>query len=261
MTRGQSLTIVPAASPKVKPNMQVTENPDQVLPRNPSTAAGAQESLTSFQKQVAKGYKHDSSWFDKLTAAEQSKCQSRQGLWWHEDALVIPDYRDLRLQCLRELHNCPYSGHLGVTKTQKAVSRLYWWKGLFEDVRKHIRTCSVCQKSKNSSQKSARLLQPLQIPGRRWESISVDMIVQLPLTKSGNTKIVVFVNRLSKMVHFAAVPRGFGDEDMARLLMHTIFKLHGLPREIVSDRDTMFTSEFWEVLTTSTSKINRLPSP
>ncbi len=79
-----------------------------------------------------------------------------------------------------------------------------------EDVRQHIRHCSMCQKSKNNSnQKPAGLLQPLQIPGRRWDSISVDLIVQLPPTKQGNTKIVVFVDRLSKMAHLAAVPTNF----------------------------------------------------
>jgi hypothetical protein len=108
------------------------------------------------------------------------------------------------------MHNCPYSGHLGITKTQKAMERLYWWKSMREDVRQHIRHCSMCQKSKNNSnQKPAGLLQPLQIPGRRWDSISVDLIVQLPPTKQGNTKIVVFVDRLSKMAHLAAVPTNF----------------------------------------------------
>ena len=76
-----------------------------------------------------------------------------------------------------------------------------------QDVLQHIRHCPMCQKNKsNTNQKSAGLLQPLQIPGRRFESISVDFITELPPTKQGNTKIVVFVDRLSKMVHLAAVP-------------------------------------------------------
>ncbi len=90
---------------------------------------------------------------------------------------------------------------------------------------KHARRCAsayqtlfnVSEKKNNSNQKPAGLLQPLQIPGRRWDSISVDLIVQLPPTKQGNTKIVVFVDRLSKMVHLAAVPTNFSAFDMARL--------------------------------------------
>ena len=56
--------------------------------------------------------------------------------------------------------------------TQKAVGRLYWWKGMRKDVFNHIRNCSVCQKDKaNTNQKSGGLLQPLQNPDRGWESI------------------------------------------------------------------------------------------
>ena len=95
------------------------------------------------------------------------------------------------------------------------------------------------------------MLQPLQIPIRRWESISVDLITQLPMTTSGNTQIVVFVDRLSKMVHFAAVPTAFTAFGMARLYVHTIIRAHGVQRDIVSDRDSLFTSEFWDELTAS----------
>ena len=154
---------------------------------------------------------------------------------------------NLKKQCLQEGHNCPYSGHLGVNKTQKMIDRLYWWKGIREDVVQHIRHCSTCQRNKtNSNQKPAGLLQPLEIPGRRWQSISVDFIVQLPLTKSGNTRIVVIVDRLSKMVHLVATPTAFTAHDMAKLYMHAVVRLHGMVREIVSDRDTLFTSEFWQ---------------
>ena len=155
---------------------------------------------------------------------------------------------------MRELHDCPYSGHLGVTKTQKAVDRLYWWPGVRNDVCQHIRHCSLCQKDKtNSNQKPGGLLKPLQIPGRRWESVSVDLItqLQLPMTKSGDTQIVVFVDRLSKMVHFAAVLTAFTAYNMARLYVHNGIRSHGTQREIVSDRDTLFTSAFWEELTAS----------
>ena len=180
----------------------------------------------------------------------QGKCHEKQGFWWYNDALVIPDSHDLRKQCLHEMHDCPYSGHLGVTKTQKAMERLYWWKSMRQDVKEHVRHCSMCQKNKNNSnQKSAGLLQPLDIPGRRWDSISVDLIVELPPTKRGNTKIVVFVDRLSKMVHFAAVPTSFTAVDMAKLYVHVVVRPHGISREIVNDRDTLFTSEFWSELT------------
>ena len=185
-------------------------DPSLVLPENPDIAAEGNRSLTNFQQQVQKGFQIELGWFDKLTPDGHSKCHEKQGFWWYNDALVIPDSHDLRKQCLHEMHDCPYSGHLGVTKTQKAMKRLYWWKSMRQDVKEHVRYCSMCQKNKNNSnRKSAGLLQPLDIPGRRWDSISVDLIVEPPPTQLGNTKIVVFVDRLSKMVHFAAVATSF----------------------------------------------------
>ena len=223
----------------------------QFLQQNPNLTT-EQQSLTDFQLQVQQGYEQDTDWLDELSSADQAKCYEKQGFWWYGDALIIPDSQNLRKQCLHELHHCPYSGHLSITKTQKAMERLYWWKGMREDVRQHIRNCSECQKNKtNSNKKPGGLPQPLQIPGRRWESISVDLIIQLPMTKSGSTKIVVFVDRLSKMVHFAAVSTVFSAYDMARLYLRTIIRAHGVQREIVSDRDTLFTSAFWEELTAS----------
>ena len=126
LTRGQSKTAVlrqSAADPSSSPTADLPD-PKTNLP-NPNSAAAEQESLTDFQLQVQQGYVQDTDWYAKLSSADQSRCQSRLGLWWYEGALVIPNSQNLRKQCLHELHDCPYSGHLGVTKTQKAVERLY----------------------------------------------------------------------------------------------------------------------------------------
>ena len=203
VTRGKRKCAVPelsAANPSADPSSVPPSDPGTVLPQNPNLTT-KQQSLTDFQLQVQQGHEQDTDWLDGLSPADQAKCCEKQGFWWYGDALVIPDSQNLRKQCLHELHNCQYSGHLGITKTLKAMERLYWWKGMRKDVRQHIRNCSECQKNKtNNNQKPGGLLQPLQIPGRRWESISVDLITQLPMTRFGNTKIVVFVDRLSKMV-------------------------------------------------------------
>ena len=255
VTRGKRKCAVPelpaAANPTADPSSVLRSDPGTVLPQNPNLTT-EQQSLTDFQLQVQQGYEQDTDWLDRLFPADQAKCCEKQGFWWYGDALVVPDSQTLRKQCLHKLHNCPYSGHLGVPKTQKAMERLYWWKGMCEDMRQHIRNCSECQKNKtNSNQKPGGLLQPLQIPGRRWESISVDLITQLPMTQAGNTRIVVFIDRFSKMVHVAAVPTDFSAYDMARRYLRTIIRAQGVQREIVSDRDTLFTSAFWEELTAS----------
>jgi hypothetical protein len=86
------------------------------------------------------------------------------------------------------------------------------------------------------------------IPARPWECVSMDFIVQLPKTRGGNDAIIVFVDMFSKMVHFVPTKTSATAPDTARLFFDHVFRLHGLPKAIVSDRDAKFTSKFWQTL-------------
>ena len=74
----------------------------------------------------------------------------------------------------------------------------------------------------------------------------MDFIVGLPMTKQGHNAIYTFVDRLSKMCHFVATVDTLGAEEAAALYMSTVFRLHGLQKEIVSERDPRFVSSFWQ---------------
>src|SRR4051812_6930972 len=76
----------------------------------------------------------------------------------------------------------------------------------------------------------------------------MDFITQLPLTKQGNDSILVMVDTLSKMVHFIPTKTMATAPKIAELFFKNIFHLHGLPRAIISNRDTKFTSWFWQTL-------------
>ena len=76
----------------------------------------------------------------------------------------------------------------------------------------------------------------------------MDLITQLPLTDRGHTAIIVFVDRLSKMVHFVPAHTDMGSEEFAQVFLREVFAKHGLPKNIVSDRDTRFTSKFFKEL-------------
>ena len=76
----------------------------------------------------------------------------------------------------------------------------------------------------------------------------MDLITQLPKTKDGHDAIVVFVDRLSKMVHFQPTVTSASAPDIAKIFFNTIFRLHGMPTAIISDRDSRFTSLFWKSL-------------
>jgi hypothetical protein len=92
------------------------------------------------------------------------------------------------------------------------------------------------------------LLQPLKIPEWKWEEIRMDFIVGLPRTQAGYDSIWVIVERLTKVAHFIPVKTTYSGAKLVELYMSRIVCLHGVPKKIVSDRGSQFTSKFWEKL-------------
>ena len=111
-------------------------------------------------------------------------------------------------------------------------------------VREYIEACSVCARNKTSSSPRMGLLQPLSIPSRPWTDISMDFVTGLPASK-GNTAVLTVVDRFSKMAHFIALPKLPTAKETAELMMQHVFRIHGFPRDIVSDRGPQFVSRFW----------------
>lgn len=170
----------------------------------------------------------------------------RDGLFWHGHRLAIPADPALRRRCLEVTHDAPWAGHFGRDKTAALISSIYWWPGISQDVAEYIKSCPSCQRSKPHGKKPFGLMIPLQAPVRRWSSIGIDFITHLPITRSGFDAIAVFVDRLTKRVHLAPCHDTTTAQDFADIFVRVIFAQHGLPLDIVSDRDTRFTSEFWK---------------
>src|SRR5260221_7724626 len=116
------------------------------------------------------------------------------------------------------------------------------------DIRWYVKGCDLCQRNKSSRHAPYGDLNPLEIPSRNWESISMDFITDLP-TSHGYDTLLVVVDRLSKQAHFIPSIKSLDAPDLARLYVTSVFKLHGLPSSIISDRGTVFTSSFWKELT------------
>ena len=184
------------------------------------------------------------SWF---TNPKNTKGLVKRGPCWYKGSrLVVP--HALRNKFMEELHDAPYSGHRGVTKTVDLVQKTGWWPKMRAAVQHHVRTCAVCQAMKSRSVKPGGLLQPLSAPNDRWEAIAMDFITDLPCTKAGYDAILVFVDRLTRMVLFAPCTKDTDAVGTAKLLRDYVFCNHGLPRSIVSDRDSRFTSKVWTEL-------------
>jgi Reverse transcriptase (RNA-dependent DNA polymerase)/RNase H-like domain found in reverse transcriptase/Integrase zinc binding domain/Chromo (CHRromatin Organisation MOdifier) domain/Retroviral aspartyl protease len=218
----------------------------------PSTSAEQQtvdqpQSDSDLLHAIREGYLTDT-WF----TGKHLDSLSRQadGTWRKDGKIVVPNSTELKLSIMKECHDSPACGHVGQSRTQNLVERRFWWPGLYTDVLEYVQTCDLCQRNKPTNQKPGGLLQPLPIPARRWESVSMDLITALPKTVSGKDAIVVFVDRLSKMTHFRAVTTDIGAQPLAEVFLDTVVKLHGVPKTIVSDRDPRFTSKFWQYVMT-----------
>ena len=171
-----------------------------------------------------------------------------QGLWFKGAKIIVPP--SLQQFFIAEHHNSAISGHLGRDKTLAALAANCWWPTMSADVAHWCKTCNDCQRNKPGNQAPAGLLRPLPVPVRPWESISMDLMTDLPVTADGFDSIVVFCCRLSKMVHFVPCCKTVTAPQLAQLFVQHVFRLHGMPATIVSDRDPRFTSHFWRTVFT-----------
>ena len=140
----------------------------------------------------------------------------------------------------------PVGAHFGIDKTRARVEQTFYWPGLATDVRDYVRSCDLCQRSKPLGGKTRGLLRPLPIPEDRWEEVSMDFTSGLVPTPQGYDNILVVVDRLSKWAYFIPTHTTVDAKETAELFHDVVFVRHGMPKRIVSDRDTKFTSQFWE---------------
>jgi hypothetical protein len=171
-----------------------------------------------------------------------------QGTLWYKGRICVPDVVDLRKLILSEAHDTAYSIHPGSTKMYYDLKERFWWYGMKCSVAEYVAICDTCQRVKAEHQRLAGLLQPLKIPEWKWEEITMDFIVGLPRTQKGYNSIWVVVDRLTKVAHFILVNTTYSGARLAELYISRIVCLHGVPKKIISDRGSQFTSRFWEQL-------------
>ena len=138
--------------------------------------------------------------------------------------------------------------HLGASKTLDYLRDHVWWKDMVLDVWAFCETCHTCKISKPSNQKLYGLLNPLSVPSYPWESIGMDFVSLLP--ESGNwdrlfDSITVVICFLTSMVHLIPSHTNYNTSQLAKLMFKHMYKLHGLPKNIISNCDVLFTSTFW----------------
>jgi len=169
----------------------------------------------------------------------------RDEKWEIEDGVVLKEGRiyvpegELRGEVIRLHHDIPVGGHGGRWKMTKLVTRNYWWPGVTKEVGRYVNGCNAYQRYKNRSEAPAGKLMPNAIPEKLWSHISADFITKLPLAQ-GYDAILVVCDRFSKMAHFIATTKKTLAEGLAKLFRDQVWRLHGLPESIISDRRVQF---------------------
>jgi hypothetical protein len=146
-----------------------------------------------------------------------------------------------------EAHSSRLSIHPDSSKMYQDLKPYYWWTKMKKEIIAHVARCDNCSRVKAIHMKPG-LLQPLSIPGWKWEEIVMDFIVGLPTTKKGFDSIWVIVDHLTKSAHFILVKSTYHPHNYSDIYFQQVVRLHGVPKSIVSDRGPQFTTRFWERL-------------
>ncbi|GJS51339.1 reverse transcriptase domain-containing protein [Tanacetum coccineum] len=149
--------------------------------------------------------------------------QRSDGTLYYMDQIWVPLKGEVRTLIMDEAHKSKYSVHPGADKMYYDLRDMYWWPGMKKDIAEYVSKCLTCLKVKAEHQRPSGLLQQLEIPIWKWEGIAIDFVTKLPRTS-----------------------KDYKMERLARLYLNEIVARHGVPISIISDRDSRFTSRFWQ---------------
>lgn len=195
----------------------------------------------------------NTNWLQRLLAQlainpnDQQGYTLSNGVIRFQGRLVVGNDEQWKNNIMQVLHGSPLRGHSGVRATYYRVRQLFYWLGQKTEVVKCVLACEVCQRCKHEQVALPGLLQPLSIPDQAREGISMDFIEGLPKSEAKDV-ILVVADRLTKFAHFLSLTHPFSAQEVARLFLDLVGKIHGIPKTIVSDRDKIFTSSFWQEL-------------
>lgn len=169
------------------------------------------------------------------------------GISRYRGRICIRRQKKIKEMIMIALHDSPLGGHSGIQVTYQRIKAFFHWVGMKKSIEEFVKECDICQGSKDEHVPYPGLLNPLPIPQQSWSHIVMDFIDGLPKSE-GKSVILTVVDRFSKYGYFLALSHPYTVEGVAKVFLDNIYRLHGMPRSIVSDRDKIFTSTFWRQL-------------
>jgi hypothetical protein len=207
---------------------------------------------SSLRERVREAQLHDRLLQEVHKRIEASRPQEftmeEDGTIFFRGCLCVRQKSEVKMDILRQDHRTPYMVHPGETKMYQDMRQSFLWKRMKVDIAKYVASCGICQKVKAEDKRPAGLLKPLEISEWKWENIAIDFVVGLPRSPRGNDAIWVVIDRLTKVAHFLPMKQTSSAAYLVPLYIKEAVRLHGLPKSIVSDRDSKFVSKFWQSL-------------
>ena len=165
------------------------------------------------------------------------------GLIYFQGKIYVLDAFNLCRWIIALSHDSRLAGHSRRWKTLELVSRNYWWPQMSRYIGRYVSTCDMCLWTKSFPRTLTRELHPLPIPSAPWDTISVDFIIELPQS-AGHDSIMFVVDSITKCTHLISTVTTISAAGAAHLFLNHVWKHHGLPQQVVSNRGPQFVAEF-----------------
>ena len=181
--------------------------------------------------------------------------EKEDGQAWEEDGIVYVDGRiyilnsqKIKEKILQENYEPVDIEHPEQQQMMDLIKRNYWWPGIKNDVKRYVQGCFKYQQNKAQHMKKVGEIHSLKTPEGLWKEISI-YIIGLLLKSNKKDTIIVIVDWFTKMIWLKVTTINVSLEEIAKIYQDEIWKLHRIPRTILSDREPQFTSRFIENLT------------
>ena len=247
-------------------DIPVTPPPEPALLEisNPPSDENFSLTIDKYKSAIRDGYKSDRLFSKALKLLDSNpiyRLNPDSGLLYqvrspNDLRLCIPDVKvttssgkkeRIRTVLIDHVHHV--LGHFGPKKTLTAMNRYFYWKTLIFDVVSHVKRCHDCQVTPTARR---GLAQPLPTPQQPWSIISMDFMAGLPTSQDDLgakfDSVYVVVDTFSNICHIIPTTKNVTAQQVARLYFDNIYRLHGLPKAIISDRDSKFTGDFWSTM-------------
>jgi hypothetical protein len=212
-------------------------------------AAAITVNETGFHQRMIQETKKDKT---LMTAIMNKEATQQNGLALWNGSILVPTA--MVTEIIKRHHDPPLQGHQGIDKTMEKIQRQYYFPQMRKRVHGYISMCDSCNRNKPINHQPYGKMQLPETPDAPWKSITVDFIQGLPESKDPitglrYTEAIVIVDRLTKYVIIRPVPKDMTAEQCAILMLREVFSWTGLPTKIISDRDKLFRSKYWQTIT------------